>query len=160
MTRITCPRCRYTRKDVEDFPEWGCPSCGVAYEKVASPDALSAPEFLPDMMEIDTDLQARRQVMKRLIHSFFIAIGIFVAIGFLASGNIGRMGFGLWFMGLGAYFVYAARVMMRVEMFFGHPMQLRSKEESPIGFYIEWFATLAGGIALMLYGAGVAVGLC
>lgn len=33
MTRI-CPKCSYARKETDEAPEWQCPSCQVAYNKV------------------------------------------------------------------------------------------------------------------------------
>lgn len=33
MTRI-CPKCNYLRKETDSNPEWQCPSCQVAYNKV------------------------------------------------------------------------------------------------------------------------------
>jgi len=31
---VVCGKCNYLRKEVEYVPEWQCPSCGVAYNKV------------------------------------------------------------------------------------------------------------------------------
>jgi hypothetical protein len=31
-----CPKCGYERKPTDDFPDWQCPSCGVAYCKVSN----------------------------------------------------------------------------------------------------------------------------
>ena len=33
MSKV-CPKCGYERRDSDDFPEWGCPKCGVVYAKV------------------------------------------------------------------------------------------------------------------------------
>ncbi len=33
MARI-CPKCSYARKETDEAPEWQCPSCQVAYNKV------------------------------------------------------------------------------------------------------------------------------
>jgi ribosomal protein L37AE/L43A len=33
---IQCPRCGYVRKENEDVPDWQCPACGVAYNKIIS----------------------------------------------------------------------------------------------------------------------------
>lgn len=30
----TCPKCEYRRKPTDDVPDWQCPRCGVAYNKV------------------------------------------------------------------------------------------------------------------------------
>lgn len=35
MTKI-CPKCSYARKASDDCPDWQCPTCGVAYHKVAA----------------------------------------------------------------------------------------------------------------------------
>lgn len=45
MTRI-CPKCNYVRKDTDAVPEWQCPACQVAYNKVGTAPArlASAPE--------------------------------------------------------------------------------------------------------------------
>ncbi len=32
----TCPKCQYQRQPHDNAPEWQCPSCGVAYNKVAA----------------------------------------------------------------------------------------------------------------------------
>lgn len=37
----TCPKCSYTRKPDDNAPDWQCPSCQVAYNKV-TPEALAA----------------------------------------------------------------------------------------------------------------------
>jgi glutaredoxin len=34
VTPKRCPRCRYERKATDTAPDWQCPSCGVAYNKV------------------------------------------------------------------------------------------------------------------------------
>ena len=31
---MICPKCHYERKPVDHCPDWQCPSCGVAYNKV------------------------------------------------------------------------------------------------------------------------------
>jgi len=41
MRVLTCPKCSYTRKPEDNAPDWQCPSCQVAYNKV-SPEALAA----------------------------------------------------------------------------------------------------------------------
>jgi glutaredoxin len=33
---MRCPKCGYLRKAQEAAPEWQCPSCGVAYAKIAA----------------------------------------------------------------------------------------------------------------------------
>lgn len=35
MTRI-CPKCNYARQPTDNCPEWQCPSCQVAYNKVGA----------------------------------------------------------------------------------------------------------------------------
>jgi protein-disulfide isomerase len=40
---MRCPKCGYLRKAQEAAPEWQCPSCGVAYAKVASVAAGDRP---------------------------------------------------------------------------------------------------------------------
>jgi hypothetical protein len=37
----TCPKCHYTRQPHDHAPDWQCPSCQVAYNKV-TPEALAA----------------------------------------------------------------------------------------------------------------------
>lgn len=41
MRVLTCPKCSYTRKPEDNAPDWQCPSCQVAYNKV-TPEALAA----------------------------------------------------------------------------------------------------------------------
>jgi len=36
---VVCGKCNYLRKEVEYVPEWQCPSCGVAYNKVNNQQA-------------------------------------------------------------------------------------------------------------------------
>jgi predicted nucleic acid-binding Zn-ribbon protein len=33
MSKV-CPKCGYERRESDDFPEWGCPKCGVVYAKI------------------------------------------------------------------------------------------------------------------------------
>ena len=44
---ITCPKCKYQRQPQDNVPDWQCPSCGVAYNKVKPPEPatqVTAPE--------------------------------------------------------------------------------------------------------------------
>lgn len=41
---MICPSCGYKRKKNDTVPEWQCPSCQVAYNKVMSDRALSQPK--------------------------------------------------------------------------------------------------------------------
>ena len=45
-----CPKCGYRRKGSDAAPAWQCPSCGVAYNKLAPP-APSAPAPAEDLRE-------------------------------------------------------------------------------------------------------------
>ncbi len=39
MNRV-CPKCEYKRSNNDTFPSWGCPACGVAYNKVVDSSQL------------------------------------------------------------------------------------------------------------------------
>lgn len=41
MSRI-CPKCAYQRRPTDTNPEWQCPSCHVAYNKVIAPGDLGS----------------------------------------------------------------------------------------------------------------------
>jgi hypothetical protein len=36
---IICPKCQHKRTAADQGPDWQCPSCGVAYNKVTAPSA-------------------------------------------------------------------------------------------------------------------------
>lgn len=43
-----CPKCNYIRTAQDTAPEWQCPACGVAYNKVMKQAAAATPRFTAD----------------------------------------------------------------------------------------------------------------
>jgi len=41
---VTCPKCSYTRTSSDEAPEWQCPACGVAYNKVRAQPSEGGPQ--------------------------------------------------------------------------------------------------------------------
>jgi glutaredoxin len=71
MSRI-CPKCNYARKAAESCPEWQCPSCQVAYNKVGSvQDATYRRQAVP--VRADAKPSA---ALKWIVVLAFVGVGI------------------------------------------------------------------------------------
>ena len=42
-----CPKCNYVRKETDEAPEWQCPSCQVAYDKVGGQASPTYGRYAP-----------------------------------------------------------------------------------------------------------------
>lgn len=58
---VKCPKCGYQRVETDSVPDWQCPSCGVAYNKVAS----------SPYKVIDSDSRKRRSSLPLVIVGVF-----------------------------------------------------------------------------------------
>ena len=72
-----CPKCGYARTASETAPAWQCPSCGVAYNKVALPAALAQPEKL-DRREKSTTLGWGNTTSSGGAYLVLLGLGIFI----------------------------------------------------------------------------------
>lgn len=84
---ITCPKCAYARQPADTAPEWQCPSCGVAYNKVApkpvaEPASPATPVELPLQYTVVEDRAGRRMGVKWIL-------------GLVALAMVGYMGYQL-----------------------------------------------------------------
>lgn len=58
---MQCPKCGYLRKENESAPDWQCPSCGVAYNKVIQANKENAPLAIaqPHRLEIEEEFDLK-----------------------------------------------------------------------------------------------------
>ena len=72
-----CPKCGYARTAADTAPAWQCPSCGVAYNKVAPPTAPAQPVKL-DRREKGTTLGWGNTTSSGGTYLVLLGLGIFV----------------------------------------------------------------------------------
>jgi glutaredoxin len=84
MTRI-CPKCNYARQATDNAPEWQCPSCQVAYNKVGA----TAPTVIHSQSAASASYgdAPRFPALKWIFLAASIGIGIWVAKPFEKPSN-------------------------------------------------------------------------
>ena len=76
MTRI-CPKCNYVRKETDDVPDWQCPSCQVAYNKVGGePVAANYGRYGAPVV---SDKRSDSGVAKWIIAAVLVGAGFWVS---------------------------------------------------------------------------------
>ena len=76
---ISCPKCGYVRRTTDTAPDWQCPSCGAAYNKVRpAVTAAAAPAEKTDRREGGATLGSGNTTSSGGVYLALIVIGIFV----------------------------------------------------------------------------------
>ena len=72
---ITCPKCSYVRAPAEHVPDWQCPGCGVAYNKVG-PQAEAAASRIEISYTVVDDEPERSWRRWKVVVPVALAIGL------------------------------------------------------------------------------------
>ena len=73
-----CPKCHYVRQVDDTAPVWQCASCGIAYEKYASPDPANDND--PKKLDLSPLVKTSGNRFKKIRITVLLAILIIVAV--------------------------------------------------------------------------------
>lgn len=143
-----CPKCQYERKEVEHAPDWQCPSCGIAYdkiEKIKQRQKESDSKYHKDMVNW------RRRVKIHKSGTWYI---LPVAVLFLlfSKSDVSVFTCGVWSIIFGFLVAFYAHKTNESDMTYGDSGGYKTKEENPIVFNIELFLGILGSIFLITNG--------
>jgi ribosomal protein L37AE/L43A len=84
-----CPKCNYVRKPSDTAPDWQCPCCHVAYNKVTAEYREQLQHQQYDHIEkLRKELQARKKRRQRMEFTGYIMfLGLFMTYLGLGSGT-------------------------------------------------------------------------
>jgi rubredoxin len=146
-----CPKCQYKRKEVEQSPDWQCPSCGIAYDKIEDikqRQKESDSKYYKDMAD------QRRRVKIHNSGNWFIFPVVLLFLLFLLfnKSDISVLACGSWSIIFGILAAVSTHKISESGMTFDDVGDYKTKEEAPISFNIELFLGISGAIFLIVNG--------
>jgi hypothetical protein len=147
---VTCPKCSYARTPADEAPAWQCPSCGVAYAKVAQKKLRQAVSVQPAAA---SDAQSNTRLKGLAI----LLLGGFGALVFtVVAASLKAKGYEIYGVGWGIPGAYALSGLIQAVT--GVPFtQISEQWDELEGWQRGVLGVIVVCVAIAIFMAGVAL---